>query len=145
MEYTEDMEKDLLQDNVNWLFVSASLRAKKGFIRLAEELELSVIQVFALCFLQPKKPMPMKEMASLLMCEPSNVTGIIDKLFARSYIAREENPKDRRIKMISLTDEGTELRQKIVKNIVDYKSDRLERLTPAEQQDLKKMMLKILA
>jgi DNA-binding MarR family transcriptional regulator len=89
--------------------------------------------------------MPMKEMASLLMCEPSNVTGIIDKLFARSYIAREENPKDRRIKMISLTDEGTELRQKIVKNIVDYKSDRLERLTPAEQQDLKKMMLKILA
>jgi DNA-binding MarR family transcriptional regulator len=145
MKYNKGMKKDDLQDNLNWLFMAASLRAKRSFLKLAEELDLTAPQVFALCFLEPDKPMPMKAMANLLNCEPSNVTAIIDRLFALDYIARREDPDDRRIKMISLTDRGRKFRELVVERVVSYPSERLERLTSQEKDQFKAMLLKILA
>ena len=134
-----------LQNNLGWLFMASSLRVKKGFLRLATEFDLPLIQVFALCFLEPGSPMSMKHMASLLNCEPSNVSTVIDRLFTQKYISREENPSDRRIKMISLTKEGEKKRQRIVKRIISYNSERLDRLSAEERMQLKAALVKIFA
>jgi len=139
------MEKDTLQDNLNWLFMAASLRVKKGFMKLAEAADLTAPQVYALCFLEPGKPMSMKTMANLLNCEPSNVTAIIDRLFALDYITRQEDPNDRRIKMISLTEQGEKFKGLITEKVIHYHSERLDRLTSQEKDQFKTMLLKILA
>ncbi len=134
-----------LQNNLGWLLMASSLRVKKGFLRLAAEFDLPLIQVFALCFLEPGSPMSMKHMASLLNCEPSNVSAVIDRLFTHKYISREENPSDRRIKMISLTKEGEKARQRIVKRIASYHSERLDRLSAEEKMQFQAALVKILA
>jgi len=125
--------------------MASSLQVKKGFMRLATEFDLPLIQVMALCFLEPGSPMSMKHMAFLLNCEPSNVSMVIDRLFTLKYISREENPSDRRIKMISLTKAGEKERQRIVKGIISYPSERLERLSAEEKRQFQAALVKILA
>jgi DNA-binding MarR family transcriptional regulator len=134
-----------LQENLYWLFMQASFRAKKGFIKLAEEHGLTVVQLVAVCSLEPGRPMPMKEIATLLNCDASNVTGICDRLFLQHYIQREEKPQDRRVKMITLTAKGVQLRERLVQGILAYRSERLERLSTADRQLLKRLLLEILS
>jgi len=136
---------DNLQNDIGWLLMASSLRVKKGFLRLATEFDLPLIQVFALCFLTPDNPMPMKHMAFLLNCEPSNVSIVIDRLFTLNYVSRQEHPADRRIKMIVLTKEGEKKRQHIVERITSYRSERLDRLDAEEKKQFQAALIKILA
>jgi DNA-binding MarR family transcriptional regulator len=134
-----------LQNNLGWLFMASSLQVKKDFLRLATEFDLPLIQVIALCFLEPGSPMPMKHMAYLLNCEPPNVSTVTDRLFALKYVTREENLSDRRIKMISLTKAGEKERQRIIKGIIRYRSERLDRLNVEEKMQFQAALGKIFA
>ncbi|MGW0191316.1 MarR family winged helix-turn-helix transcriptional regulator [Streptomyces sp. NPDC003362] len=51
-------------------------------------------------------PLPMRKLAHKLRCEPSNVTGIVDRLEARGLVERRPDPADRRVKVAAATDEG---------------------------------------
>lgn len=138
------MDKSDLQDNLLWLLLQVSFRGKRGLIRIAEEHDLTFVQVYTLCSIVPDKPLSMNEIANMLNCDASNVTGIIDRLFSREYIVRQEKPGDRRVKMVSLTPKGSKLRQEIVKKVLTYKSDSLERLTAAQKDQLGSLLKKIL-
>lgn len=52
------------------------------------------------------EPLPMRKLAQKLKCEPSNVTGIVDRLEARGLVERRPDPTDRRVKVAATTDEG---------------------------------------
>ncbi|MFF4396638.1 MarR family winged helix-turn-helix transcriptional regulator [Streptomyces sp. NPDC001480] len=52
------------------------------------------------------EPLPMRKLAQKLKCEPSNVTGIVDRLENRGLVERRPDPADRRVKLAAATDEG---------------------------------------
>ncbi|MFE1247336.1 MarR family winged helix-turn-helix transcriptional regulator [Streptomyces sp. NPDC058741] len=52
------------------------------------------------------EPLPMRRLAQRLKCEPSNVTGIVDRLEARGLVERQPAPSDRRVKVAAPTPEG---------------------------------------
>ncbi|MER0445445.1 MarR family winged helix-turn-helix transcriptional regulator [Streptomyces sp. NPDC006711] len=52
------------------------------------------------------EPMPMRRIAQKLKCEPSNITGIVDRLEARGLVERRPDPADRRVKLAAPTAEG---------------------------------------
>lgn len=58
---------------------------------------------------QLRGPVPMRGLAALLVCDASNVTGIVDRLEARGLVRREPDPADRRVKNVEATDEGREV------------------------------------
>jgi DNA-binding MarR family transcriptional regulator len=144
VKYNKAVEKYDLQDNLAWLLIKVSFRAKKGLIKIAEEYDLSFVQIYTLCSMSPDKPLSMNEIANMLICDASNVTGIIDRLFSREYIVRQEKLGDRRVKMISLTPKGEKLRTQIVKSIVGYRSDSLEKLNGKQKDQLKDLLKLIL-
>ncbi|MBD0708024.1 MULTISPECIES: MarR family winged helix-turn-helix transcriptional regulator [unclassified Streptomyces] len=51
-------------------------------------------------------PLPMRRIAQKLKCEPSNITGIVDRLEARGLVERRPDPADRRVKLAAPTEEG---------------------------------------
>ncbi|MDX3572053.1 MarR family winged helix-turn-helix transcriptional regulator [Streptomyces sp. ID05-47C] len=63
------------------------------------------------------EPLAMRKLAVKLKCEPSNVTGIVDRLEARGLVERRPDPADRRVKLAAATDEGrriaTDLRESL--------------------------------
>ncbi len=59
------------------------------------------------------EPRPQREIASALGCDPSYVTGIVDRLEELGAVERTADPSDRRVKLIVLTERGEELRREI--------------------------------
>ncbi|MEU6282165.1 MarR family transcriptional regulator [Streptomyces sp. NPDC047028] len=52
------------------------------------------------------EPLPMRKLAQKLKCEPSNVTGIVDRLESRGLVERRPDPADRRVKLAAPTEDG---------------------------------------
>ncbi|MDQ6816957.1 MAG: MarR family transcriptional regulator [Actinomycetota bacterium] len=88
-------------------------------------------------------PLPMHELASMLACDNSNVTGIVDRLEARGLVARQPYAQDRRVKHIVLTPLGVELRE-LMRSRIARAPDALGRLTAAEQRQLRDLLRKAL-
>jgi DNA-binding MarR family transcriptional regulator len=82
---------------------------RRRFMAIAQEFELAPQQVMTLKSLGQRGPMPMSELAEVLACDSSNVTGIVDRLEDRGLVVRRPGPKDRRVKLLELTDRGAEL------------------------------------
>ena len=74
------------------------------------EFGLAPMQAMALTSLEPDEPMPMSALAGLLMCDNSNVTGIVDRLEALGLVERRPAERDRRVKAVGLTERGRSVR-----------------------------------
>jgi DNA-binding MarR family transcriptional regulator len=115
-----NMDTNNLQENLYWRLVLLTLRAKRGFIKIAEKHELNVMQMLALCQLREGKPMPMHQLADIMICDASSITGAVDALHAHGYIKRQENPQDRRTKLLSPTPKGFKLCREILAEIPQH-------------------------
>src|SRR5207245_851230 len=75
------------------------------------ELHLTLPQ--AMLLRQLGDALPMNEAADKLHCDPSNVTGIVDRLEARGLIERQHLTTDRRVKHLALTPAGRRLLSRV--------------------------------
>ncbi|MFJ2112937.1 MULTISPECIES: MarR family winged helix-turn-helix transcriptional regulator [unclassified Streptomyces] len=87
------------------LIGSVVARFYEGYESAAAQHSLTGAQARVLRLLA-LEPMPMRRIAQALKCEPSNVTGIVDRLEARGLVERRPDPADRRVKLAAPTDEG---------------------------------------
>jgi DNA-binding MarR family transcriptional regulator len=115
-------------------------RQRRRFLIAASELELHPAQAGAL--LQLASPLPMNELAAVLACDNSNVTGLVDRLEARGLVARQANPDDRRVKRVVLTAAGSRLRDQLLEHVGRPPAG-IERLSPAEQRQLRDLLRRV--
>jgi DNA-binding MarR family transcriptional regulator len=98
-----------------WGLIHELFMSQKGrFIAIAQEFDLTPMQMGAIRTLDPDRPVPMSELAEALHCDASNVTGLVDRLEARGLAERRGADGDRRVKIIALTDEGARVRGALV-------------------------------
>src|SRR3954451_19579726 len=90
------------------------------------------------------EPVPMSSVANVLRCDRSAVTWITDRLEERGYVERLADPRDRRVKLLALTDEGRRVREEIRTRLA-VPPEALGRLTRAEQKELRDLLRKALA
>jgi DNA-binding MarR family transcriptional regulator len=84
-------------------------QVKQEIRDIGEEIGLSVAQLDVLRQLNAYGPTPMRRLATILDCEASNLTGLVDKLEGRGLVQRLPDPTDRRVRLLALTDEGRDL------------------------------------
>ncbi len=82
---------------------------KNSIRQVADEQGLSISQVDVLRRLLAHGPIPMRRLAEDMRCEASNLTGLVDRLEARSLVTREADPTDRRVRLLALTPAGEQL------------------------------------
>ncbi|MEU6057871.1 MarR family transcriptional regulator [Streptomyces sp. NPDC047097] len=85
------------------------------------------------------EPTPMRRLALALRCEPSNVTGIVDRLEARGLVERRPDPADRRVKIAAATPEGRETAAQL-RDALDFAREPLGRLTSTERTLLRDLL-----
>jgi DNA-binding MarR family transcriptional regulator len=112
---------------------------KERIFAIASEFELAPMQVHALRTLEPGQEVAMSALAGTLHCDPSNITGITDRLEARGLIERRSAPHDRRLKLLALTSEGEALRERI-SEAVDTPPPQIESLSRADQRTLRDVL-----
>ncbi|MFI9200504.1 MarR family winged helix-turn-helix transcriptional regulator [Streptomyces sp. NPDC053048] len=100
-----DARPDALTLEVVELVGTVVARYYEEYEEAAAKHSLTGAQARVLALLS-REPMPMRRIAQKLKCEPSNVTGIVDRLEARRLVERRPDPDDRRVKLAAVTDEG---------------------------------------
>jgi DNA-binding MarR family transcriptional regulator len=108
-------------------------------LSVAGEFGLTPPQMFALRVLDPEHPLPMRELAAHLHCDSSNVTGLVDRLTAQGLVERREAPHDRRVRMLTVTARGAEVRERLHAVMLEVPPG-LAALSEADQRALRTLM-----
>jgi MarR family transcriptional regulator, organic hydroperoxide resistance regulator len=117
--------------------------SRRRFLAVASEFDLSPPQVRALGVLDPGRPVPMSELADALHCDNSNVTGIVDRLEDRGLVERRAAAHDRRVKMLSITPRGAQIRAALSARL-DEPPEQLAGLSLEDQRALRDIMRRAL-
>ncbi|MBD9701541.1 MarR family transcriptional regulator [Streptomyces caniscabiei] len=89
------------------------------------------------------EPLPMRRLAQKLRCEPSNVTGIVDRLEARGLVERRPDPNDRRVKLAAATDDGRRVARSL-RDSLDFAREPLAGLSTTERESLRDLLRRML-
>jgi len=121
-------------------FAQAASDYYRTFAAVAAQQGLTFMQGKMLSLL--RRPMSMRELAELMGCDASNVTGIVDRLEARDLVRRETNQNDRRIKNVAVTEQGTETIRLIRAEMMSGMTA-LEQLDAAQRQSFHDLLAQI--
>jgi DNA-binding MarR family transcriptional regulator len=86
--------------------------------------------------------LPMRQLARKLRCEPSNVTGIVDRLESRDLVERRPDPTDRRVKLAACTDEGHRVARSL-RDSLDFAREPLAGLSEEERVLLRGLLVRM--
>ena len=101
------------------MVIEFTLSQRAWWIGLCEEFGLTAMQGHTLRLLDPDRPVAMSALADHLVCDASNVTGIVDKLESRGLIARQGAGHDRRVKMLAVTEKGRAMQERISSRMLE--------------------------
>ncbi|WP_406215523.1 MarR family winged helix-turn-helix transcriptional regulator [Streptomyces canus] len=90
------------------------------------------------------QPLTAKALAGSIMIGSAALTNRIDRLVARGLVTRESVPGDRRSLHIALTPEGRDLVDRTVEGHVQNQRKILAGLTPADREDLTRVLRTLL-
>jgi len=88
------------------------------------------------------EPRPMGELAAMMRCDASNLTGIVDRLEARGLLERHVDERDRRIKRLVVTPAGRALRRRFEERLFS-EMPRVADLTEAERRRLLSLLRRL--
>lgn len=127
---------DLLIENLKKLFFP------EEWIEL--DLKFSKFEIFAMLLLYKSSEVTMTELVEYINVPMSTATGIVDRLVKKGYIARERSETDRRIVVLKLTEEGSNLVKNLKDLICKYLNMILQDLTEEEKQSMAHIAMKIM-
>lgn len=131
-----------LGKQVSRLMFELSGRMRGHLDAVAAAVDLTPMQARALHHLTD--PCPMGEVATRLHCDPSNVTGIVDRLEDAGLVERRPDPADRRRRMLATTPRGEAVRADMVERMVQGHPI-LQALSEAELRTLRDLLAKAVA
>ncbi len=99
-------------------------------------LNLTIVQLKSLSFIDFKGSTNFKSLADALGVTPPSVTGIIDRLVGQGLVSREENPENRRMQILRLTQKGRKLLDQLLELHKIKMTALLSQLSPQDLSDL---------
>jgi len=125
-----------LQDQLSLLMIRSSMKGKYAIMETAEAYNITMMQALTLCLLEPNQPVPMKSLATFMSCDPSNITGIVEQLVSEELVERKEAKYDRRVKTVTITKRGLDLRDKFLEVTTKTRLPHLDQLSEQETEQL---------
>lgn len=101
--------------------------------------ELTVPQ-FAILNHATPDGVPLSEISARMLCDNSNLTGIVDRLISKGLVERRPDPQDRRVSLICLTQAGAEKLRSIRPRHHASVSRRMHTLSQHEVQQLRDLL-----
>lgn len=130
--------------NECWELLFDLLMAERARVpAIAAEFDLSPTQAHVLRLLEPGTAMPMGRLACGLGCDASNITGVVDRLEARGLVERRAGARDRRVKVLVVTERGLDLRRRLLVRISEP-PEPITRLSAADQRALSAILRRAL-
>lgn len=135
---TDDGRRELLE-----LYMQVARSIGVQMYEVAVRHDLTSIQAMTLKHVGDG-PLPTKEIAAHLCCDPSNATGIVDQLERRGFVRRTTPPEDRRKRLVEPTDEGLAV-VRALRQAMATTSSRFDRLSPGDRGELRRILQLLVA
>jgi DNA-binding MarR family transcriptional regulator len=87
-----------------------------------------------------KKALSVTEISGLLQITPAGVTHLINPLEGAGYIERLQDPNDRRIVLIGLTDKGTKVAESLISEVQENLIGLINHLGEEDSKTLIRLM-----
>ncbi|GAB2473643.1 MarR family winged helix-turn-helix transcriptional regulator [Xylanimonas ulmi] len=131
-------------DDVAWAFVDALHAASRGLRRDAAGSgaagvtpgQLRLLRVLA----HARSPLRAVDLAEALDVAPRSVTTKIDQAEADGFVRRLADPRDRRARLVELTDAGREALARVSLERRRGAAARLSRLSPPAREELVRLL-----
>lgn len=99
-----------------------------AYVRASRELSLTAQQAELLC--AALRPAAVGDLATVLRCDRSNITRLVDRAASRDLVRRREDDEDGRVTMIELTPKGRRLAERFIRNLESQTQALLETWGP---------------
>jgi len=100
-------------------------------------------QFLIMSLLTQRSPLNQKEISESMIKDKTAITRAIDDLVGRGMILRQTNPEDRRQNLITLTDEGERMIDKLVQVYLKWEEKMLQDISDAEKTSFLRMIRKV--
>lgn len=101
--------------------------------KLSMQHDVTAPQLITLLAVVEHGPLTIASISKQVHLSPSTLVGIIDRLEAKGYVARERSAEDRRQVLISVTKEGEAFAKQAPSPLQETLAEALSELTPLEQ------------
>ena len=119
----------------------AIVQELKGAVR---EIGLSESVAHLVWLLDPEAdPMPLRQIADKLRCDPSNITLLAERLEEKGLAERRPHPADGRVRTLVLTPAGVAARRKLLQHVQERSP--LAALDTEQQRQLQELLSAVLA
>ena len=119
----------------SWMDVFMN-RSVRGWGLFAKSTGLSMPQFSLLMQMHHKGACGMSEVSERFEITPAAASQLVDKLVQNGFIQREEDPNDRRAKLLNLTDKGRELIQRGIQERYRWVERLAEKLSSEERAQI---------
>lgn len=110
--------------------ISLFCSMKEQHVEDAAELKLSMPQFVCLWVISKLGKFKMSELADYLALSYASATNLINRLVDAGLISRYDDPDDRRVVIVELSEKGREITSSIRKKHLDILTDNCEALSP---------------
>ncbi len=133
-------ERRRLVDEISALEIRlmASALPEETSSLLDYDLTLQQVRVFAFVFASQQTPI--NKVADALDIRPNVATGIIQRLVDRGLIERREDPGDRRVRLLTVTEQGRALLNELGGIVLAKERELLERLSDQQLQQFRDIL-----
>lgn len=110
------------------------------FLQETEELGLTPVQYAAMQAVAHAPGIDQRTLARTIGLDTSTTGGVVDRLEARHVLVRNANPDDRRVRLLTLTEEGHALLAQATPAMLRAQQRILEPLDPAERREFMRLL-----
>jgi DNA-binding MarR family transcriptional regulator len=88
---------------------------------------------------------PLSDISARMLCDNSNLTGIVDRLISKGFVERRPDPQDRRVSLICVTPTGAEKLRRIKPRHHARVSRRMRSLSLEQVHELRDLLQQLFA
>jgi DNA-binding MarR family transcriptional regulator len=115
------------------------------FARRLDRYDITPVQYAALAALAHNGTCDQATLAALIGYDRATIGGVIDRLLAKHWVAREASRTDRRMKLVSLTAAGAALVRRVTRDVELVQADLMAPLSAAQRRQFERLCLRLLA
>lgn len=104
--------------------------------------DLTPVQFAAMDALSAQPGLDQATIAASIACDRATTGGVIDRLEQKGLVERVVNEKDRRARVVTLTDQGRDLFEQALPIVAGLQVDILQALSPDERSDFLRLAKK---
>ena len=131
-----------LENQLCFPLYACSRETIKLYKPFLDEIDLTYTQYIAMMVLWEKESVTVKELGEALYLDSGTLTPLLKKMEAKGLIRRRRSEQDERSLIVSLTEEGTALRERALD--VPHQMASCVRHEPEEAQELYRLLYKLL-